>query len=91
MDLGGTIAQRDDEISELKAKLRIAEASMEDQHKSFEYLRERKRHYKGIVERVKLVLRSAWLLDVSEIKAEVLEDALQGDDPNVIPPDARRR
>lgn len=42
-------------------------------------LKDRKAHYKGITERVRIVLQSAWLLDESYIRVSVLADALLGD------------
>jgi hypothetical protein len=50
------------------------------------YLNERKAHYKGITERVRIVLQSAWLLDESLIRVRVLADALLGDSPGRLAP-----
>jgi hypothetical protein len=44
-----------------------------------DHLKDRKAHYKGITERVRIVLQSAWLLDESYIRVSVLTDALVGD------------
>lgn len=46
---------------------------------TIEHLKQRKAHYKGIVERANVVLRAAWLLDDSSISTVVLADALLGD------------
>lgn len=48
-----------------------------------EHLKRRKAHYKGITERVAVVLRAAILLDVDSIDKRVLADALEGDQPQI--------
>lgn len=55
---------------------------------SIALLKQRKAFYKGIAERVRVVLNAANLLDVDSVGVEVLADALEGDTAEPI--DGRR-
>jgi hypothetical protein len=74
-------ASHDDQIAALNVVIDKQKAELEALREAIAYLKERKAHYKGITERVRIVLQSAWLLDEEMVRVSVLADALLGDGP----------
>jgi hypothetical protein len=84
-----TVGDMTREIRDLRIKVSLLTQDTDTLRATCEHLKQRKAHYKGIVERAHVVLNAARLLDVGSIGVEVLADALEGDRPDTI--DGRRR